>query len=92
MGLRPAEHYLNTPVELQSGDRLLLYTDGVLEASNDRDEFFGEERFAGFIAAEEGLTADGFADALLTKLADWSGSASRRQQSDDITLIVVDIC
>jgi sigma-B regulation protein RsbU (phosphoserine phosphatase) len=92
MGLLGTEQYVNTPIELQLGDRLLLYTDGVLEASNSSQEFFGEERLAGFITAEADLPADAFADALLSKLAAWSGSAPSSQQTDDITLVVVDIC
>ena len=55
-------------------------------------EFFGEERLAGFITAEADLPTDAFADALLSKLAAWSGSAPSSQQTDDITLVVVDIC
>jgi len=90
MGVRAAEQYLNTPVELQSGDRLLLYTDGVLEASNNSEEFFGEERLAAFVVEQQHLPADPFADALLRKITAWS-SASDGQQTDDITLVVVDI-
>jgi sigma-B regulation protein RsbU (phosphoserine phosphatase) len=92
IGVRATEQYVNTPINLKSGDRLLLYRDGVLEASNNSLEFFGEERMAGFIAAQEDLPGDAFADALLRKVADWSGSASGRAQTDDITLVVVDIC
>ena len=92
MGVRATEQYVNTAVELEPGDRLLLYTDGVLEASNNSLEFFGEERMAGFIAAQQDLPGDAFADALLSKVADWSGAASGRAQTDDITLVVVDIC
>ena len=92
MGVRAAEQYVNMPIGLQPGDRLLLYTDGVLEASNDSQELFGEERLAGFVAAQEDLPADAFAGALVRDLAAWSGSAAGSQQTDDITLVVVDVC
>jgi sigma-B regulation protein RsbU (phosphoserine phosphatase) len=91
MGVRPAERYTNASIKLQSGDRILLYTDGIPEASNDADELFGEERLAEFIAAHEDMPADAFADALLAKLAAWSGRGSRSAQTDDITLVVVDV-
>jgi sigma-B regulation protein RsbU (phosphoserine phosphatase) len=90
MGVRPAESYTNTPIELQSGDRFLLYTDGIPEASNSAEEFFGEDRLKAFIEEWESLAADAFADALLARLSHWSGS-SRGAQTDDITLVVVDV-
>ena len=91
MGARPTEKYCNTPIELQAGDRLLLYTDGIPEASNAAGEFFGEERLAEVIAAHEDMPADAFADALLRRMAAWSGGGARNSQTDDITLVVVDV-
>jgi len=91
LGVRPTEQYANASIELQPGDRLLLYTDGIPEASNGAEEFFGEERLAEFIASHEEMAADAFADALLTKLAAWSGGGSRSAQTDDITLVVIDV-
>jgi sigma-B regulation protein RsbU (phosphoserine phosphatase) len=90
MGVRPAEHYANIPIDLQPGDRFVLYTDGIPEASNSAAEFFGEDRLKAFIEDGESLTADAFADALLARLAQWSGSSSGAQ-TDDITLVVVDV-
>jgi phosphoserine phosphatase RsbU/P len=91
MGVRANEKYANTMIDVQPGDRLLLYTDGIPEASNSTEEFFGEQRLAESIAAQDNLEADAFADALLTKLSAWSGGGARRAQNDDITLVVVDV-
>ncbi len=90
MGVRPGENYGNIPIELKTGDRFLLYTDGIPETSNSAEEFFGEERLKAFIEDRAALAADAFADALLERLAQWSGSP-RGTQTDDITLVVVDI-
>ena len=40
-------------VELRSGDRVLLYTDGIVEARSPQGEFFGEERLADFVVRAE---------------------------------------
>jgi sigma-B regulation protein RsbU (phosphoserine phosphatase) len=89
MGVRAAEQYVNMMIDLKPGDRLVLYTDGILETSNNRQEFFGEERLGRFIATQKDLPAEQFADALLNEVAAWSGPGS--QQTDDITLVVLDV-
>lgn len=76
-------------LQLEAGDRLLLYTDGIFEAENENQELYGEERLHAFCQQKEGLRADAFADGLLETLMDWSGGAESIQ--DDIALIVVDV-
>lgn len=41
-------------VQLRAGDRVLLYTDGIVEARSAEGEFFGEERLADFVVRAEG--------------------------------------
>jgi serine phosphatase RsbU (regulator of sigma subunit) len=91
MGVRPNEQYANVAIDLRPGDRFLLYTDGITEASNTAEEFFGEQRLGEFISAHDEIEADAFAEALLAKLAAWSGGNARRAQNDDITLVLVDV-
>lgn len=43
------------------------------------------------MAAHDDMAADGFADALLAEVAAWSGGGSRGAQTDDITLVAVDV-
>ncbi len=73
--------------ELMSGDRLVLYTDGVTEAQNAVGEFFGKQRLRQAVTAAAGLDCSGMHDNIQQALKDFTGGA---EQSDDITLVVAE--
>lgn len=91
--LGPFQHatYSHVQEPLEAGDRLLMYTDGVVEATSTAGEAFGEQRLREFAADHGHLTPDAFADSLLEYLSAWSGRSSGRGQEDDLTLIVADV-
>jgi sigma-B regulation protein RsbU (phosphoserine phosphatase) len=70
---------------LQPGDRLVLYTDGIMEASNGAAEEFGRERLSALLRDAEALSHDSVADLILTTVQRWSAS-----QEDDLTVLVCD--
>ena len=71
------------------GDRILLYTDAIIETRNRTDELFGEERFHRLIEEKQDLSAADFSDFLLSHLTAWSQQDNGFE--DDLTLIVIDI-
>jgi len=75
---------------LALGDRYVLYTDGVLEATNSAQEQFGADRFMRFIENHKHLVADQFSETFLTELSRWSNQTAEQGQQDDITLLVID--
>ncbi|HEV3057055.1 MAG TPA: PP2C family protein-serine/threonine phosphatase [Vicinamibacterales bacterium] len=80
--------YTNTCIHgLRSGDRLLLYTDGVLEARDRTGQFFDEERTARWLSTNQGSSADEVAQAALVDLTRWSGAA---RFDDDVTFVLVE--
>jgi sigma-B regulation protein RsbU (phosphoserine phosphatase) len=91
LGFRSSATYSNLEIKFDSGDRVLLYTDGIVEAENVSRGSFGEARFKEFIATHEDLPAARFADSVLQELSTWSGSKSGKAQGDDLTLMVIDI-
>jgi hypothetical protein len=70
--------YSNTRIDLQSGDRIVLYTDGIVEAESGREEQFGDGRLREFVSDNRVLAAGAFADALLGHLTEWTGSGDPR--------------
>ena len=88
LGLFPGSQYVESTFRLESGERLVLYTDGVTEAfDNDRNEF-GEARLVGLLA-ERGLagSADELGAAILHEVTAFANGAP---QSDDITVLIVE--
>jgi phosphoserine phosphatase RsbU/P len=77
--------YTSTKQPLLSGDRLLLYTDGIIEAANSGEEEFGYERVSHLLQASAKMAAEEAADLILNTVSGWSSS-----QSDDLTVIVCD--
>jgi serine phosphatase RsbU (regulator of sigma subunit) len=77
-------------IPLGAGDRILLYTDGILEAMNAAREEFGKSRLKKFLAASS-QSAVHLADALLLELRRWSSADAGRPQDDDITLLVLEV-
>jgi phosphoserine phosphatase RsbU/P len=71
---------------LEPGDTFVLFSDGVSEAMNDADDFYGEDRLMAVLAAE----ADGtVADIVMRVVADVHAFANGAKQSDDITVLAV---
>ncbi len=79
--------YRRDQAAVQSGDLLVLYTDGVTEMRNANDDDYGEARLQRAVtrAARGGPSAREVRDSVLSDLANFKGSA---EQADDITLVV----
>jgi sigma-B regulation protein RsbU (phosphoserine phosphatase) len=91
LGVRSHEAYTETEFTLMAGDRLLLYTDGLLEAENAAGHSFGDVVLAKFIEAQQDLAVEPFVEQLLQEVLAWSRESGQPGQSDDITLVVVDV-
>ncbi|MDR0868196.1 MAG: PP2C family protein-serine/threonine phosphatase [Planctomycetota bacterium] len=78
-------------VQLQKGDRVVLYTDGVVEAMNLENEEYTDERFYAFCAQNAEMSSEEFVGALLADLNTHRHSRDTRkkhaEQHDDITVV-----
>jgi phosphoserine phosphatase RsbU/P len=82
------EPYEQETIQMQSGDILAVYTDGVTEAVNAAGLEFGEDRLRSILVESLRLSARESAAKVIAKVLKWQGQAS---QHDDITLIVVKV-
>jgi sigma-B regulation protein RsbU (phosphoserine phosphatase) len=87
---RPAGLMVANPIEreilrLEPGDTFVLFSDGVSEAMNAADDFYGEERLLAVLAA--GAAGASASDIATRVLADVRAFAAGAKQSDDITIL-----
>ena len=69
---------------LAPGETLFMYTDGVTEAFNDREEAFAEERLRQVVTAHSGEGVQATARAVMENLKAFAGDVP---QSDDIAIL-----
>jgi len=90
LGMLREAVYASIELPLQQGDRYVLFTDGLPESTNVKEEEFGLSRCKQFLGSHSRLPPAALADELLNEIARWSARSSGRLQADDMTLIVID--
>jgi phosphoserine phosphatase RsbU/P len=85
LGLMPGAAYEETPLAVEGGDAVVLFSDGVPEAQNEAGDEFGEERLAALVQSAASEPAAVIVDRIFTALDAFAGAAP---QYDDITVLV----
>jgi sigma-B regulation protein RsbU (phosphoserine phosphatase) len=86
LGIAKGTTWEQEVVQLTPGDMLVLYTDGITEAQDGRETFFGKERLLEVVRANLGRPAQDVQDTLLAEVHEFVGDAPR---FDDIALMVL---
>jgi len=86
LGILPDAHYDCASTSMNVGDEIIIFTDGVVEAVNERDEEFDESRLRDVVQRCGTLSANDFIQNLAFTLDRFVGQA---RQHDDITCLVV---
>jgi len=73
---------------LLSGDKAVFYTDGIVEAMNEKEEMFGFERLLEVVQECKAMPADSLLKEIMERVNEFAGGAA---QHDDLTVIVLSV-
>lgn len=86
LGMREGIRYKDNQIPFTRGDMLYLYTDGVTEANNEKEELYGEERLK---ACAEKCYENSPEEMIRFIRSDIDKFAGKAEQFDDITMVVL---
>jgi phosphoserine phosphatase RsbU/P len=81
--------YSSASLPLVKGNRMVLFTDGIIETQNSSGVEFGINGLKKILEANHDLSVERLADSVLGALSRWSDTAIGPGQSDDITLLAI---
>jgi serine phosphatase RsbU (regulator of sigma subunit) len=87
VGMFAEAEYQSSRVQVEPGDYLVIYTDGVSEASNTQNELFEEARLRALIEDFKGNSVQELGDSIREGMRVFTQGAA---QSDDITILVIE--
>jgi len=86
LGMFPNVTYEELSVATQPGDVIVFVSDGILDAENEAEEMYGEDRLSSLLCASRDLPAQEIADEILADVSRFQGAKDR---FDDETIIVL---
>ncbi len=88
LGLKDDGEYEEKTIKLAEGDRLILYTDGVTGALNDKGQILGRTRFTELVRRGHGHSLDQFMETLADEIMLFGGDSP---PTDDIALMIMEL-
>jgi len=82
-----SDTYGSNKINLKKGDRIFIFTDGILEAKNDNGELFGEKRFLELVKNTKDLNSEDAKELILERINEFAN----KNLDDDITLLIIDV-
>jgi len=88
LGILEDATYEDTRLQFQAGDKVVLYTDGIVEAMNEQEELFGFDRLLEVIGKSPAQTAEALLEEIKSNVNEFAKGVA---QHDDLTVIVVSV-
>jgi len=86
IGIYPNAHYETGRIQMQSGDVLIMYTDGLTESLNPEEDEYGEERLSGLLERISHLSAQQILDLILEEVVQFTKG---QLYADDLTMVIL---
>ena len=86
LGILDEANYEETQLQMQPGDKVVYYTDGIVEAMNKNEDMYGFDRLNDVVKASPAENAEDLMNDIIKDVSDFTGAAP---QHDDLTIIVV---
>ncbi len=87
VGMIPGMAYDTQQMQLSPGDRLFLYSDGIIECENSQGEMFGKDKLKTLLKESQTLPMKDMITAVQDQIEGWQGND---QFEDDVTYLVVE--
>lgn len=87
LGMIPDLTLTEETIDLEPGDRLIMFSDGVPDAVNEAEKGYSNQQLAAAAAACEQKTAAEIVDHIIKDVAQWQGNAD---PFDDLTLLILE--
>jgi sigma-B regulation protein RsbU (phosphoserine phosphatase) len=88
LGLLEGSEFISKPFQLEIGDVLIMYTDGITEAENPERELWGQNRLESLLRSCRGDTPAQIVKRILDEMSAFANGLSQR---DDVTLMVIGV-
>ncbi|MGD9413068.1 MAG: SpoIIE family protein phosphatase [Desulfobacterales bacterium] len=86
LGILDEANYEETQLKMEPGDKVVYYTDGIVEAMNKNEDMYGFERLNEVVKSSTAENAEELMNDIIKDVSDFTGAAP---QHDDLTIIVV---
>jgi hypothetical protein len=86
LGLAHDTQFIAHDITLETGQSLVIYSDGLTEAQNEAGDFYGSDRFKILCRECRGISAQSFGERVISTITAFEGDARR---TDDLSLVIL---
>ncbi len=91
IGLNQDQKFNNVTIDIKKGERLILFTDGVVEEKGKNGELIDEENLVRIIKANTSISPEELLDSIFNSICTLSENYHKFGFNDDVTMLVIDI-